>query len=91
MPKQLEGEVVELDIIQVVPYRRNAKKGNNVEMVKQSIQEFGYNSYIVVDKDNCIIAGHSRYKALVELGYKKNQGYQDRPHRKQSQEVQTTR
>lgn len=38
--------------------------------MKKSIQEFGYNSYIVVDANYTIIAGHSRFKALQELGYK---------------------
>lgn len=37
---KIEGRVEELNISQIVPYWRNAKKGNNVELVKKSIQEF---------------------------------------------------
>lgn len=65
----VKGKVVEMNIKEIIPYRKNARTGANVEMVKKSIQEFGYNSYIIVDAGNVIIAGHSRYKALIELWY----------------------
>lgn len=65
--KDTRVEVLELKKIK--PYRRNPKTGQNVEQVKVSIQEFGYNQYIVVDKNYVIVAWHSRYKALMELGY----------------------
>lgn len=67
----VKESVVEMDIKEIIPYWKNARTGANVEMVKKSIQEFGYNSYIVVDAGNVIIAGHSRYKALLDLWYKK--------------------
>lgn len=54
----------------IVPYWRNARVNDGViEALKKSIQEYGFNSPIVVDKDMTIINGHARYKALMELGY----------------------
>jgi ParB family transcriptional regulator, chromosome partitioning protein len=66
--KKLNIQKVNIDLIR--PYWRNARK--NDETVKQlvkSIQEFGYVQPIAIDKENIIIAGHARYKALKQLGY----------------------
>lgn len=66
--KQMKIQEVHIDTIK--PYWRNPRNNDKaVEAVKKSISEFGYNSPIVVDKENVIIAGHTRYKALRQLGY----------------------
>lgn len=60
-----------IDIRQVRPYHRNPRKNEKaVEAVKQSITDYGFNSPIVVDKKFVIIAGHTRYKACLELKMK---------------------
>lgn len=41
-----------------------------IEAVKNSIRDFGYNKPIVLDKNNVIIAGHTRLEALKRLGTK---------------------
>jgi site-specific DNA-methyltransferase (adenine-specific) len=65
----LKIEKRNIDLIK--PYWRNPRKNENaVEAVKESIKRYGYTQPIVVDKDNVIIAGHTRYKALRQLGYK---------------------
>ena len=38
--------------------------------VAKSLQSFGWQQPIVVDKDNVIIVGHTRYKAAKQLGMK---------------------
>jgi len=54
----------------LIPYWRNPRKNEiAVQKVKASIEEFGYQTPIIVDKDMTIIAGHTRYRALKELGY----------------------
>jgi hypothetical protein len=51
------------------PYEKNPRKNDKaVEMVVKSIKEFGFKVPIVVDKQNVIVAGHTRYKAAKELG-----------------------
>lgn len=61
-------ETVPLD--NLIPYWRNPRKNDAaVEKVKASLQEFGYQAPIVVDQKMTIIAGHTRYRALKELGY----------------------
>jgi ParB-like chromosome segregation protein Spo0J len=37
--------------------------------VVASINQFGFNQPIVIDRNNVIIAGHTRYQALVRLGW----------------------
>ena len=41
-----------------------------IPKVRESIKKFGMNQDIAVDKNNMIIAGHTRYEALKELGMK---------------------
>lgn len=53
----------------VVPYENNPRHNDNaVDAVANSIREFGWKQPIVVDKDNVIVAGHTRYKAAQKLG-----------------------
>lgn len=56
----------------IVPYGKNAKKhpDKQVIQVANSIQEFGFNQPIVVDKNNVIIVGHGRFLAAHFLGLK---------------------
>ena len=53
------------------PYENNPRNNENaVEYVKNSIQEFGFRVPLVVDANNVIVCGHTRYKAAQELGVK---------------------
>lgn len=59
-----------LAIGNIKPYWRNPR--DNREAVKQvasSIERYGYNNLIAVDKNDVIITGHTRHKALKQLGY----------------------
>ncbi len=51
-------------------YANNAKihTTEQIEQIKKSIQEFGFNDPIAVWKDNEIIEGHGRLMAALELG-----------------------
>lgn len=52
------------------PYENNPRENDHaVEEVKQSIEQVGYVTPIVVDEDYEILAGHTRYAALMEMGY----------------------
>ena len=53
------------------PYENNPRINDDaVEYVKKSIEEFGFKVPMVIDKNNVIVAGHTRYKASKELGLK---------------------
>jgi hypothetical protein len=63
-------EVKRVSISSIVPYWRNPRENTlAVEKVKESIEKFGYQQPILLDKKMVIIAGHSRYRALMMLGY----------------------
>lgn len=52
-------------------YGNNPRKNDEaVPYVAASIKEFGFKVPIIIDKDNVIIAGHTRYKAAKELKLK---------------------
>lgn len=55
----------------IKPYENNPRINESaVDKVANSIKEFGFQNPIIVDKDNVIIAGHTRYKASQKLGLK---------------------
>ena len=56
----------EIDINLIKPYKNNPREISQeaVDKVKKSIKEFGNNQPIVVDQDNIIVVGHTRWKAL---------------------------
>ena len=56
---------------EITPYFRNPRKNDNaVEGVAESIKAFGFQNPIILDKDNIIIAGHTRWKAALKLDLK---------------------
>ena len=62
-------EIVNKKIDELIPYANNPRFNDEaVEYVANSIKEFGFKVPIVIDKNNEIVAGHTRYKASLELG-----------------------
>ena len=64
-------QIETINIGAIIPYKNNAKKHpqKQIDKIKESIKEFGYNDPIAVDGNNMIIEGHGRYEALKQLGY----------------------
>lgn len=57
---------------EVIPYYNNPRNNNNaIAPVAESIKRFGFTKPILVDAQNVIIAGHTRYFASVKLGLEK--------------------
>ena len=64
-------EIINKKIEDLIPYHNNPRLNDEaVEYVKNSIKEFGFKVPMVIDKNNVIVAGHTRYKASKELGLK---------------------
>ena len=67
-----EGKVITMPLSKIKPYWRNPRDNEKgVPGLMQSITDYGYNQFIVVDPSNVIIVGHTRFKALTRLGWKK--------------------
>lgn len=63
-------ELIKLNIEDVKPYERNPRINDNaVDAVAESIRQCSYMQPIVVDEDHVVLAGHTRLKALKQLGY----------------------
>lgn len=61
-------QTVQKSIAEIIPYDKNPRKNDEaVKYVMESIKEFGFKVPIVIDKDNVIVAGHTRYKAAKKL------------------------
>lgn len=62
-------EIINKKINEITPYENNPRRNDNaVKYVVESIKQFGFKVPIVVDKNNIIVAGHTRYKAAKRLG-----------------------
>lgn len=64
-------KVQNVSIDSIKPYENNPRDNDGgIDAVANSIKEFGWQQPIVVDNDNVIIVGHTRYKAAKKLGLK---------------------
>ena len=62
-------DIVNKLLVELVPYENNPRNNKNaVEYVAESIKEFGFKVPLVIDKDNMIVCGHTRYLAAEKLG-----------------------
>lgn len=62
-------EIINKKIDELKPYENNPRFNDDaVEYVAKSIKEFGFKVPIIIDKNGVIVAGHTRYKASLELG-----------------------
>lgn len=62
-------ELVKRKLTEIHPYPNNPRRNDQaVDAVAESIRQCGYVAPIIVDENGEILAGHTRYKALMQLG-----------------------
>lgn len=65
-------KIIEKNIEELKEYENNPRINDDaVQYVANSIKEFGFKVPVVIDKDNVIVAGHTRVKACRRLGIDK--------------------
>ena len=63
--------IKDMQISELKPYKNNPRINDNaVDYVANSIKEFGFKVPIIIDKNDVIVAGHTRLKAAEKLGLK---------------------
>ena len=63
--------IIDKNIDEVIPYANNPRHNDEaVDAVAASIKEFGFKVPVIIDKDNVIVAGHTRVKAAKKLKMK---------------------
>lgn len=61
--------IIEMKLSDIIPYENNPRRNEEaVQYVANSIKEFGFKVPIIVDKENVIVAGHTRALAAEKLG-----------------------
>ena len=62
-------KITQKKISTLIPYKDNPRDNlKAIESVANSIREFGFKQPLVIDSNNVIIAGHTRYEAALKLG-----------------------
>lgn len=63
-------EYPRIAIAELSPYERNARTHSDeqIEKIKNSINEFGFVSPVIIDENNMILAGHGRVEAAKDAG-----------------------
>lgn len=64
--------IVYKNIKDLKPYKKNAKKHpkEQIEQIANSIKEFGFTQPVLIDKNNCVVAGHGRILGAKKVGLK---------------------
>ena len=61
--------IVMKNIAKIKPYENNPRHNESaIDAVASSIKEFGWKQPLVIDKDNVIVVGHTRWLAAKKLG-----------------------
>lgn len=61
--------IVMKNIAEIKPYENNPRHNETaIDAVASSIKEFGWKQPLVIDKDNVIVVGHTRWLAAKKLG-----------------------
>lgn len=62
-------QIIYKKVVELVPYENNPRKNDEaVDYVANSIKQFHFQVPIIIDKDNVVVAGHTRLKACKKLG-----------------------
>lgn len=68
---QIYNEIVMVDIDKIKPYFKNPRiNDKTVDKLVNAIKKVGFNVPIVIDKNNVVVKGHARLKALRKLNVK---------------------
>ena len=63
-------QVLDIPVEELTPYENNPRNNEAaVAAVAASNENFGFKVPLVIDKNNVIVCGHTRYKAALQLGY----------------------
>lgn len=68
---KLKKNIVELDIDSITPYEGSHKTDANINLLIESIKDFGINQPITIDKNNVVVTGNGVYKAAKVAGLTK--------------------
>lgn len=62
--------MTQIKISALKPYPKNARTHSpkQIRQIAKSIKEFGFTNPVLIDKDNCILAGHGRVEAAKLAG-----------------------
>lgn len=68
--KDVELNIVYRNIKELKPYKKNAKKHpkEQVKRIANSIKEFGFTQPVIIDSNNCVVAGHGRILGAKKAG-----------------------
>lgn len=66
----LKDNIVEMDIDSITPYEGSHKTDSNINLLIESVKDFGVNQPITIDKNHVVVTGNGVYKAAKAAGLK---------------------
>ena len=65
-------QIEKIKVDEIIPYADNAKlhPERQIQQIRSSILEFGFNDPIAIDENNVVIEGNGRLMAIKDLGFK---------------------
>ena len=70
-PRNTPIQIIYVNIRDITPYEKNPRKNKKaIDTVAASLEQYGFQQPIVLDKNNTIIVGHTRYTAAKKLGFR---------------------
>lgn len=64
-------EIINKAVEELTPYENNPRRNDEaVKYVAESIKLFGFKIPIIIDKNNVIVAGHTRLNAAKKLRHR---------------------
>lgn len=67
---KLKQNIIEVDIDKIKPHEGSHKTDSNINLLIESIKDFGVNQPITVDKNYVVVTGNGVYKAALVAGVK---------------------
>lgn len=62
-------QIQQLNAEDIKPYNKNPRKNDDaVNVVAKSLEEFGFQQPLVLDENNVIVVGHTRFRAAKKIG-----------------------
>lgn len=67
--KELNNDIIEVKVSEITPYNGSHNTDAAIDMLRESLRQFGFQQPIILDNNKTIVAGNGVYKAALLEGF----------------------